>query len=125
MDFDQRTLPKTFVENAAQGSARCVTHALVIAAQPWRQLVDCALDGVAQHGSRCFSSSRLDDADQADGSGRPKSALVIEHQRRYRGAVEGDAAAILERLAVEPQQPLAIACQAAHRDLVDDTGAGR
>src|SRR6202030_91556 len=119
MNFDERALAETFVEDAAQSSARRVADGLVVAAQPARQFVERTFDGGAQDGSRGLGGGRFHYADRADRRRRQGLTATIEDQGGNGAAVERDAPTVLQGRAVERQQTLSVAGQSPDRHFVD------
>src|SRR5215469_18419619 len=125
VNFDQRPLAEAFIEDAAQSSARRVAHRFVVPPQARRQFVERPLQSTPQRGTGCFSGGWLDHADHADSWRREGLAATIQHQGGNGSAVENDAAAILQRRAVEWQETFAVAGEPPNRHLVDNAGAAR
>jgi len=125
MDFHQGPLAEALIEYSAQGPLDGVAYRFVIAARSGRQLIDGALDGAAQ--SRCgrVCSAPLDHSDHAHSHRCREPSLPIQYQSGDCGTVEGNAAAVPQRGAVQWKQASAVAGESADRHLVDDARSTR
>src|SRR5206468_6610841 len=91
MDFDHRPLAEALVGDPAQRAPNRFAHSVVIAPRPGRQLLDRALDSIAQKRSSRGCRSFLDQPDQADLGRCREAAPPVENYRGDGAAVQGDA----------------------------------